>query len=95
VQKNLSSEAGGGEAVMSRRREEQDMMDKVILVALKRGDMRWTALEKKVLTTCHSLATRTRFDNRLRYLLKKEYIMRVSRGVYRITEKGIKYMDVI
>ncbi len=80
---------------MSRRREEQDMMDKVILAALKRGDLRWTVLEKKVLTTCHSLATRTRFDNRLRYLLKKEYIMRVSRGVYRITEKGTKYMQVI
>jgi len=80
---------------MSRRREEQDMMDKVILAALKSGDVRWTVLEKKVLTTCHSLATRTRFDNRLRYLLKKEYIERVSRGVYRITEKGTKYMDVI
>jgi predicted transcriptional regulator len=80
---------------MSRRREEQDMMDKVILAALSRGDVRWTVLEKKVLTTCHSLATRTRFDNRLRYLLKKEYIMRVSRGVYRITEKGTKYMQVI
>jgi hypothetical protein len=80
---------------MSRRREEQDMMDKVILGALSRGDVRWTVLEKKVLTTCHSLATRTRFDNRLQYLLKKEYIMRVSRGVYRITEKGTKYMQVI
>ena len=80
---------------MSRRREEQDMLDKVILTALKRGDVWWTALEKKVLTTCHSLATRTRFDNRLRYLLKKEYIMRVSRGTYRITEKGTKYMQVI
>jgi hypothetical protein len=80
---------------MSRRREEQDRMDKVILAALKRGDLRWTVLEKKVLTTCHSLATRTRFDNRLRYLLKKEYIMRVSRGIYRISEKGTKYMDVI
>jgi hypothetical protein len=80
---------------MSRRREEQDRMDKVILAALKRGDLRWTVLEKKVLTTCHSLATRTRFDNRLRYLLKKEYIMRVSRGIYRISEKGTTYMDVI
>ena len=80
---------------MSRRREEQDLMDKVILAALKRGDVRWTALEKKVLTTCHCLATRTRFDNRLRYLLKKEYIERVSRGVYRITEKDEKYMNVI
>ena len=75
---------------MSRRREEQDMLDKAILSALKRGDINWTALEKKVLTSCHSLATRTRFDNRLRYLLKKEYIERVSRGVYRITEKGTK-----
>jgi len=80
---------------MSRRREEQDMMDKVILAALKNGHIRWTVLEKKVLTTCHSLATRTRFDNRLHYLLKKEYIERVSRGIYRITEKGTKYMDVI
>lgn len=80
---------------MSRRREEQDMLDKVILSALKRGDVRWTALEKKVLTTCHCLATRTRFDNRLRYLLQKEYVERVSRGVYRVTEKGAKYMEVI
>ena len=80
---------------MSRRREEQDMLDKVILSALKRGDVRWTALEKRVLTTCHSLATRTRFDNRLRYLLQKEYIERVSRGVYRITQKETKYTEVI
>jgi hypothetical protein len=55
----------GGEAVVSRRREEQDMMDKVILGELRRGDVRWTVLEKKVLIKCHSLATRTRFDNRL------------------------------
>ena len=80
---------------MSRRRGEQDIMDKVILTALMRGHVRWTVLEKKVLTSCHSLATRTRFDNRLRYLLKKEYIERVSRGIYRITEKGIKYMEII
>jgi len=80
---------------MSRRREEQDMMDKVILAALKNGYIRWTVLEKKVLTTCHSLATRTRFDNRLRCLVKKEYIERVSRGIYRITKKGEKYMQVI
>jgi DNA-binding HxlR family transcriptional regulator len=71
------------------------MLDKAILNTLRNGDMRWTALEKKVLTTCHSLATRTRFDNRLRYLLNKEYVERVSRGVYRITEKGTKYMEVI
>lgn len=80
---------------MSRRREEQDLMDKLILSMLKKGHVHWTDLEKKVLTTCHSFATRTRFDNRLRYLLKKGYVERVSRGIYRITETGEKYMEII
>ena len=80
---------------MSRRREEQDLMDKIILKTLKKGLVRWTDLEKKVLATCHPSATRTRFDNRLRYLLKKDYIERVSRGIYRITENGEKYMEII
>jgi len=34
-------------------------------------------------------------DNRLRYLLKKGYIERVSRGIYQITENGEKYMEII
>jgi len=80
---------------MSRRREEQDLMDKIILKTLKKGRVRWTDLEKKVLATCHPSATRTRFDNRLRYLLKKGYIERFSRGIYRITESGEKYMEII
>ena len=80
---------------MSRRREEQDHMDKIILSMLKKGHVHWTELEKKVLTTCHSFATRTRFDNRLRYLLKKGYIERVCRGIYQITESGEKYMEII
>ena len=80
---------------MSRRREEQDLMDRVILGVFRRGDVRWTVLEKKVLVSCRSLATRTRFDNRLRYLLKKGYVERVSRGVYRVTEKGVRYREVI
>ena len=80
---------------MSRRREEQDLMDKIILKMLKKGHVHWTDLEKKVLTTCHSFATRTRFDNRLRYPLKKGYIERISRGIYRITESGEKYMEII
>jgi len=80
---------------MSRRREEQDLMDKIILKTLKKGRVRWTDLEKKVLATYHPSATRTRFDNRLRYLLKKGYIERFSRGIYRITESGEKYMEII
>ena len=80
---------------MSKRREEQDAMDRIILETLKEGWVRWTDLEKKVLATCHPSATRTRFDNRLRYLLKKGYIERVRRGIYRITENGEKYMEII
>jgi Mn-dependent DtxR family transcriptional regulator len=81
--------------VTSKRREEQDAMDKIILETLKRGRVRWTDLEKKVLATCHPSATRTRFDNRLRYLLKKGYIERIRRGTYRITENGEKYMEIV
>jgi len=80
---------------VSKRREEQDTMDKIILKTLKKGRVHWTDMEKKVLATCHPSATRTRFDNRLRYLLKKGYIERVSRGIYQITESGEKYMEII
>jgi len=70
-------------------------MDKIVLTMLKKGHVHWTDLEKKVLTTCYPSATRTRFDNRIRYLLKKMYIERVSRGIYKITESGEKYMEII
>jgi len=80
---------------VSKRREEQDIMDRIILETLKKGCVRWTDLEKKVLATCHPSATRTRFDNRLRYLLKKGYVERVRRGTYQITENGEKYMEII
>jgi len=80
---------------MSRRREEQDIIDKTILEMLSRGHVHWADLEKKVLATCQPFVTSPRFDRRLRYLLKKGYVERVSRGVYRITEKGKKYMEII
>lgn len=80
---------------MSRRREEQDIIDKTILEMLSRRHVHWADLEKKVLATCWLFVTSPRFDRRLRYLLKKGYVERVSRGVYRITEKGKKYMEII
>lgn len=80
---------------MSRRREEQDLLDKMILETLSKGHIHWTDLEKRVIATCRSFATRGRFDNRLRYLLKKGYVKRVSRGIYKVTEGGRKYMDVL
>ena len=80
---------------MSKRREQQDMMDKTILSMLMKGHIHWSDLEKTVLATCHPWSTSNRFDARLRYLLKKGFIIRVSRGIYRITEAGEKYMEII
>jgi len=71
------------------------MMDKTILSMLRKGHVHWSDLEKTVIATCHPWSTRSRFDNRLRYLLKKGYLERVNRGIYRITESGEKYMEII
>jgi hypothetical protein len=38
---------------------------------------------------------RIRFDNRLRYSLKKEFIEQVRRSICRITENGTNYVEVI
>ncbi|NVM20594.1 MAG: hypothetical protein HWN68_02300 [Desulfobacterales bacterium] len=80
---------------MSKHREEQDMLDKTILEILSKGKLRRKDIEKKVLASCHPWATYGRFCNRFRYLLKKEYIVRIARGIYAITETGRKYMELL
>ena len=80
--------------IISHSREEQDLLDKVILIALKKYIIYRTALEKKVLTTSYTLAILIRYDNSLRNLLTKEYIEHVNRDGYSVTQKGEKYMDI-
>ena len=78
------------------RREQQDLMDKAILQTLTRTQtIRWTELEKKILGTRHLFATSQRFRSRMKYLLNKKFIKRVERGVYKITESGIKYLETL
>jgi len=78
------------------RREQQDLMDKIILRALmKAGSARWTELEKRVLGTQLPFATSQRFRSRIRYLLNKKLIERIQRGTYKITEPGIKYLETL
>lgn len=78
------------------RREQQDLMDKIILQNLmKIGLIRWTKLEKKVLGTRLPFATSQRFRSRMKYLLSKKFIEKVHRGTYKITESGIKYLDTL
>lgn len=77
---------------MSIRREQQDAVDKLILEMLAKGHIHWTDLEKKVLATYVPFATHGRFRGRMKYLLKTGHIVRIERGIYEITEKGMKYM---
>lgn len=67
-------------------------MIRKMLKTVKKGDIHWRDLQKKVLATCHPFATGPRFQHQLEYLLSKGFIERGARGVYRITESGIKYM---
>lgn len=75
--------------------EERDLMRKIILSIVKKGHIHWTNLHKKVLATYHPFATSSTFDRQLHYLLNKGFIERVSRGIYRITESGEKYLEII
>jgi hypothetical protein len=77
------------------RREQQDLMDRTILAFLAKSTrgIRWTALEKRTLGTCHRFATSHRFRSRMRYLLTKNFVERIRIGVYKITEAGCRYLE--
>ena len=78
------------------RREQQDLVDKIILEILaKKETIRWTTLEKKVLGTHRPYATSHRFRLRMQYLLKKNLIKKIGKGMYAITEVGLKYLEYL
>jgi repressor of nif and glnA expression len=76
------------------RREQQDLMDKTILMFLAKSveGVHWSDLEKKTLGTCQRYATSSRFRSRMRYLLNKSFIEKIEKGVYQITEAGQTYL---
>lgn len=78
---------------MSTRREQQDAMDKLILQMLSKGNIHWSDLCRKVLGTHQSYATPSRFNSRMRYLVKKGHIEKVLKGVYQITGSGKRYLE--
>ena len=78
------------------RREQQDLMDRAILrILMKNNLVRWTKLEKNILSTQLPFATSQRFRNRMKYLLKKKLIEKIQRGTYKITEHGRKYLETL
>ena len=75
---------------------ERDQLRKTILQFIKKGYVHYTDIEKK------TVATRPRFatSNTLRkqfygYLLPNGYVQRVSRGIYKITPKGEKLLEIL
>ena len=77
------------------RREQDDLLDKTILEMVSKGHIHWSDLMKRVMATCHDWSTPGRFNARIQYLLKKKYIERVSRGIYKLTINGEKYKQII
>ena len=60
------------------------------------GHVHYTDLEKKAVATCLSFATSNTIRKQFyHYLLLNGYVERVSRGLYKITEKGEKLLEIL
>jgi len=64
---------------------------RTILEVLARGPMRWTPLTKLVLRS----STPWKAQATLEWLLREGYVERPSRGVYEITDKGLKFLEAL
>lgn len=73
----------------------RDILRRTILELLEKGSLHYTELDKKVCTSCHPFATTNTFKSQFNYLLNNGCITRISRGIYKITEKGEKYLDIM
>jgi len=72
--------------------DERMYVAKIILSKLSKGKYKWSDLLKLVLAESPSYS---KFNNTLKFLVRNGYVERVSRGVYEITEKGLKFMEAI
>ena len=67
-----------------------------MLELVKKGHVHYTDIEKKVVATCLRFATSNTVRKQFyRYLLENGYVERVSRGVYKITQKGEKLLEIL
>lgn len=77
------------------KEQERDILRKTVLELLSKDCGHYTDLDKKVSASCHPFATTNTFKSQLRYLLKNGHVNRVARGVYKITPKGEKYLNLL
>ena len=94
MQLSLGSQATGSNIVM--KDPERDQLRKTILRFIKKGFVHYTDIEKKNVATCLRFATSNTFRKQFySYLLPNGYIQRVSRGIYKITPKGEKLLEIL
>lgn len=77
---------------MSKIVDERLRVSKIILGKLTKGSIRWRDLEKIV---CAESPTYPKFSAALKWLLRGGYVERPARGVYRITEKGRRFLEAL
>jgi len=76
--------------------QERDVLRKTILVLVKKGHVHYTDIEKKACATCLRFATSNTIRKQFyHYLLPNGYVERVSRGIYEITQKGEKLLEIL
>jgi len=76
--------------------QERDILRRTILELIKKGHVHYTDIEKKAVATCLSFATSNTIRKQFyHYLLENGYVERVSRGVYKITQKGEKLLEIL
>jgi len=76
--------------------QERDILRKAILQFIKKGYVHYTDIEKKSVVTCLRFAISNTFRKQFYgYLLPNGYIERVSRGIYKIAQKGDKLLEIL
>jgi len=75
---------------------ERDVLRRTILELVKKGYVHYTDIEKKACATCLSFATTNTIRKQFyRYLLPNHYVERVGRGVYKLTQKGERLLEIL
>jgi len=67
-----------------------------VLELVKKGHVHYTDIEKKAVATCLRFATSNTIRKQFyHYLLTNGYDERISRGIYKITQKGEKLLETL
>jgi predicted transcriptional regulator len=76
---------------VTKRFDEKLRLTSIILKTLTKGPMNWTPLIKLILKG----STPWKAQSTLEWLVRKGYIERPERGIYIITEKGRRFLEII